>query len=111
MNNYYFDKLSIPKLEEPGTSNRNKNLVGTGTSVKSPKMWAWFSRIKADRGLSRKSTSPTRILLASAPGGIFRINDKLCCGQSFIRSVPLLTLLIETLLELLRRRRAFSCPV
>lgn len=50
------------------------NLVGTGTSVKSPMTDACFRRTKAERVLSKKSTSPTRILLASAPGGIFRMN-------------------------------------
>lgn len=56
-----------------GPSRTNINLVGTGTSVKSPIIPAWLSRMKADRVLSKKSTSPTRMLLASAPAGIFRM--------------------------------------
>lgn len=80
----------------------NKYLVGTGTSVRSPITAAWLRRIKQDRVLSRKSTSPTRMLLASAPGGILRMKWVLplcpCCSLS---SVPLLGLAIDWLLGLL----------
>uniref|UniRef100_A0A1B0BKW7 Uncharacterized protein n=1 Tax=Glossina palpalis gambiensis TaxID=67801 RepID=A0A1B0BKW7_9MUSC len=43
---------------------------GTGTSVRSPIRDASFRRIKAANGFSKKSTSPTNMLLASAPGAI-----------------------------------------
>lgn len=49
--------------------------VGTGTSVKSPKTTGWTSRMKAETGFSRQSTSPTRTFEASAPAGIFFKND------------------------------------
>ena len=49
------------------------NLVGTGTSVRSPNMLASCSLINADRGFSRTFSSPTRMLEASAPAGIFFI--------------------------------------
>lgn len=67
-----------------GPSNMKMNLVGTGTSVKSPIMQAWLSRMKADKVLSRKSTSPTRMLLASAPCGILRIKCVLPCGKDAV---------------------------
>ena len=47
------------------------NLVGTGTSVRSPSCTASDSLMKADRGLSRVLSSPTRMLEASAPLGSF----------------------------------------
>ena len=50
-----------------------RNLVGTGTSVRSPRIAASCSRMKAEKGFSKKSTSPTRMLEASAPFGIFFI--------------------------------------
>lgn len=53
------------------------HLVGTGTSVRSPMIAAEFNRMKADSVLGRKSTSPTRMFDASAPGGILRIKLKL----------------------------------
>ena len=56
-----------------GPNKMKMKRVGTGTSVKSPKMTASLSRIKAERGLSRMLSSPTRILEASAPLGIFFI--------------------------------------
>lgn len=46
-------------------------LVGTGTSVRPVSRTAGDRRTKAMIGRSRKSTSPTRTLEASAPGGIF----------------------------------------
>lgn len=46
-------------------------LVGTGTSVRPVMRTAGDSRTKAMMGFSRKSTSPTSTLEASAPGGIF----------------------------------------
>lgn len=71
-------------------------LVGTGTSVRSPITAAWLSLMKQESVRSRKSTSPTKILLASAPGGIFRIKCVLplccCCSAS---SVPLVCLAID----------------
>lgn len=76
-------------------------LVGTGTSVRSPRTTAWLRRMKQDRVRSRKSTSPTRMLLASAPGGIFLMKWVLplcCCSLS---SVPLPGLAIDWLLGLL----------
>lgn len=47
------------------------HLVGTGTSVRPVMRTAGDSRKKAMMGFSRKSTSPTSTLEASAPGGIF----------------------------------------
>lgn len=49
-------------------------LVGTGTSVSAPNMTACCSLTKATKGLSRKSTSPTRTLEASASLGSFFMN-------------------------------------
>lgn len=46
-------------------------LVGTGTSVRPVIRTAGANRTKAIMGFSRKSTSPTSTLEASAPGGIF----------------------------------------
>lgn len=48
-----------------------RNLVGTGTSVRSPRIAASCRRMKAEKGFSKKATSPTRMLEASAPFGIF----------------------------------------
>ena len=59
----------------------NRNLEGTGTSVRSPKNVPWLNRMKAESGLSRKSTSPTRMFEASAPGGILRIKWRFPCGK------------------------------
>lgn len=52
----------------------NMKREGIGTSVKSLRKTACDSRTNAEIGRSRKSTWPTRILEASAPFGIFRIN-------------------------------------
>lgn len=49
-------------------------LVGTGTSVRPPRVVAWANRTKATKGLLRKSTSPTKTLDASASLGIFFMN-------------------------------------
>ncbi len=54
-----------------GPKSIKMNLVGTGTSVRSPNMTASLSLIKAERGLSRTFNSPTRMFEASAPLGIF----------------------------------------
>lgn len=48
--------------------------VGTGTSVRAPNITACCSRTKAMKGLSRKSTSPTSTLEASASRGNFFMN-------------------------------------
>ena len=61
----------ILKRLTAGPSRIKMNLVGTGTSVRSPRTTASLSRINADKGLSRTFSSPTRILEASAPFGIF----------------------------------------
>lgn len=61
-----------------GPSNINTNLVGTGTSVKSRRMIGCSSLTKVTTGWFRKSTSPTRMLAASAPGGIFFMKCRLC---------------------------------
>lgn len=66
-------KTWILSILTVGPNKMKRNRVGTGTSVKSPKNVAWFSRINADKVFSRKSTSPTKMLDASAPGGIFLI--------------------------------------
>jgi hypothetical protein len=47
------------------------NRVGNGTSVKSPRVNDVLSRTKAETGLTRPLSSPTRTLLASACLGIF----------------------------------------
>lgn len=60
-----------------GPRRMKRNLVGTGTSVRSPRSVEVFRRMNAERGLSKKSTSPTRILEASAPRGIFLMNPTL----------------------------------
>lgn len=46
-------------------------LVGMGTSVSPVSSTAGERRTKATMGLSRKSSSPTSTLEASAPSGIF----------------------------------------
>ena len=51
------------------------NRVGTGTSVRSPRINALESRIKAETGFSKISTSPTSTFDASAPDGIFLKKD------------------------------------
>lgn len=57
-------------------------LVGTGTSVRPPSVVACASRTKATKGLSRKSTSPTRTLEASASLGIFFMNLFFSCSHN-----------------------------
>ena len=47
------------------------NLVGTGTSVKSPSITDSCSLKKQEMGLSKILSSPTKILEVSAPGGSF----------------------------------------
>ena len=64
-----------------GPSRMKINRVGTGTSVRSPSNWALLRRTKARTGWLRKSTSPTRILEASAPGGIFLAKCSLNCNE------------------------------
>lgn len=54
-------------------------LVGTGTSVSAPSMTACCSLTKATKGASRKSTSPTSTLEASASLGNFFINLFFSC--------------------------------
>lgn len=53
--------------------------VGTGTSVRAPNMTACCSRTKAMKGLSKKSTSPTSTLEASASRGNFFMNLFFSC--------------------------------
>lgn len=53
---------------------RDFYLVGTGTSVRPPRVVAWARRTNATKGLLRKSTSPTKTLEASASLGIFFMN-------------------------------------
>lgn len=55
--------------------------VGTGTSVRAPSMTACCSRTKAMKGLSRKSTSPTSTLEASASRGSFFMNLFFSCSS------------------------------
>ena len=47
------------------------NLVGTGTSVKSPSITDSCNLKKQEMGLSKLLSSPTKILEVSAPGGSF----------------------------------------
>ncbi|TNN58159.1 hypothetical protein EYF80_031592 [Liparis tanakae] len=49
-------------------------LVGTGTSVSAPSITACCRRTNATKGASRKSTSPTSTLEASASLGNFFMN-------------------------------------
>lgn len=55
--------------------------VGTGTSVRAPSMTACCSLTKAMKGLSRKSTSPTSTLEASASRGNFFMNLFFSCSS------------------------------
>ena len=64
-----------------------RNLVGTGTSVRSPRIAASCSRMKAEKGFSKKSTSPTRMLEASAPFGIFFIKWLLTLREKYYSGV------------------------
>ena len=58
-------------IRTQGPSMMKRKRVGTGTSVRSPRIEASWSLMKAEKGFSRKLTSPTRMLEASAPLGIF----------------------------------------
>ena len=77
------DECSVEKLVSEkvssslttGPRSMKMKRVGTGTSVKSPKTTGWTSRMKAETGFSRQSTSPTRTFEASAPAGIFFKNE------------------------------------
>lgn len=51
-----------------------RHLVGTGTSVRAPSITACCRRTNATKGASRKSTSPTSTLEASASLGNFFMN-------------------------------------
>lgn len=51
-----------------------RHLVGTGTSVRAPSITACCRRTNATKGVSRKSTSPTSTLEASASLGNFFMN-------------------------------------
>lgn len=79
---------------------KSTHLVGTGTSVRSPITAALLSRRNAASVLSRKSTSPTRMLLASAPAGILRIKCVLVLCSPFCSSPELVFRAIDTLLGL-----------
>ena len=74
-----------------GPSNINTNLVGTGTSVKSRRIMGCKSLTKPTTGWFRKSTSPTRMLAASAPGGIFFMKCRLWKHQKQSIRIQLLT--------------------
>ena len=82
-------------LLTPGPRSMKRNLVGTGTSVKSPKCEASERRMNAESGLSSSFSSPTRMLEASAPGGIFFMKWLFLFSNSS---------------ELLLRRRSPSLP-
>ena len=77
------DECSVEKLVSEkvssslttGPRSMKMKRVGTGTSVKSPNTTGWTSRMKAETGFSRQSTSPTRTFEASAPAGIFFKNE------------------------------------
>ena len=62
------------------------HLVGMGTSVKSPKSTDRFSLTKAMIGVSSCSTSPTRMLEASEPGGSFLKKCSLNCEKGTRKS-------------------------
>ena len=67
-----------------GPSSMNRKRVGIGTSVKSPRCADFLRRMKAISGCSRKSTSPTMMLEASAPGGSFLKKCSLNCRDNKI---------------------------
>ena len=67
-----------------GPSRRKIKRVGTGTSVMSPRMVAFWRRTNATIWWLRKSTSPTRMLDASAPGGIFFMKWRFCSNNTKI---------------------------
>ena len=87
--------VKSPLLLTPGPRSMKRNLVGTGTSVKSPKCEASERRMNAESGLSSSFNSPTRMLEASAPGGIFFMKWLFLFSNSS---------------ELLLRRRSPSLP-
>lgn len=62
-----------------GPRSINRNLVGTGTSVRSPRRIASLKRINADNGFSSSFSSPTRMFEASASFGIFFMK---CCKHT-----------------------------
>ena len=70
-----FDVLVVKSTLGPRRTKKKRD--GRRTSAKSPRTTALDSRTKAETGLSRKSTSPTRTLFTSAPGGIFFMNGEL----------------------------------
>lgn len=84
-------------------------LVGIGTSVKSPIIDALFKRKNADSVLSKNSTSPTKMLLASAPGGIFFIKCvlTLCGSHPLCNSDELALRAIDILLGLFTKSSPF----
>lgn len=65
-------------------------LVGTGTSVRAPSMTACCSLTKAMKGISKKSTSPTSTLEASASRGSFFMNLFFSCVER-VKRKPQLT--------------------
>lgn len=71
-NPWPFSDLPLPRWRAP-------HLVGTGTSVRAPNMTACCRRTNATKGFSRKSTSPTKTLDASASRGNFFMNLFFSC--------------------------------
>ena len=68
---YLILRIHIRTQLTPGPRRMNINLVGTGTSVKSPNIVASCNLIKHEIGFSKLLISPTKILEVSAPGGSF----------------------------------------
>ena len=64
-------RIHIQSQLTPGPRRMNINLVGTGTSVKSPNIVASCNLMKHEIGFSKLLISPTRMLEVSAPGGSF----------------------------------------
>ena len=66
------NKIDYGQTWDPaGAANKYKNLVGMSTSGKSPRVTLLVNLTKADTGLSRKSTTPSRMMTASELEAIF----------------------------------------
>ncbi len=76
------------------------NLVGNGTSVRSPNVKDVFSLTKAETCRSRPTSSPTKMLLASAFFGIFFMKWLLTCVIHSIKGCVQAFILITKLIRL-----------
>lgn len=80
---HYKNKKCFPVRHHSGLDMSLTHLVGTGTSVKAPSITACCRRTNATNGASRKSTSPTSTLEASASLGNFFMNLFLSFDKSW----------------------------